>query len=255
MKLLDLLSVDCIRAPLESTSKQGVIDELVDLLAADNRVKSASALKEAVWTREQTRTTGIGHGLAIPHGKCEGMNNLAIAIGKPAQPMDFEAIDEQPVSLIVLLASPPDRTSEHIQALADEPVTAQECRVALAGGENLYAIGIKPRTHASACREIVQPFADIFADQKITEQDHDPSPAPFPVHCNLPKRRVQTHVPRHFRRIGNPAGRWRTRPTVRAIKQEPGGPLNPASAPHRRKPHQSSPIPRFVCRRTATHDR
>ena len=118
MKLLDLLSVDCIRAPLESTSKQGVINELVDLLAADNRVKSASALKEAVWTREQTRTTGIGHGLAIPHGKCDGMSNLAIAIGKPAQPMDFEAIDEQPVSLVVLLASPPDRTSEHIQALA-----------------------------------------------------------------------------------------------------------------------------------------
>lgn len=118
MKLLDLLSIECVKAPLESTTKQGVIDELVDLLAGQERVRDAAVLKEAVWTREQTRTTGIGHGLAIPHGKCEGMSELSIAIGKPNPPMDFEAIDGQPVSLVVLLASPPDRTSDHIQALA-----------------------------------------------------------------------------------------------------------------------------------------
>jgi 16S rRNA (cytosine967-C5)-methyltransferase len=80
--------------------------------------RDGTALKEAVWTREQTRTTGIGHGLAIPHGKCAGLSGLAMAIGKPAEPMDFEAIDGKPVRLIVLLASPPDRTSDHIQALA-----------------------------------------------------------------------------------------------------------------------------------------
>ena len=118
MKLLDLLSIECVKAPLESTTKQGVFDELVDLLAGQERVRDAAVLKEAVWTREQTRTTGIGHGLAIPHGKCEGMSELSIAIGKPNPPMDFEAIDGQPVSLVVLLASPPDRTSDHIQALA-----------------------------------------------------------------------------------------------------------------------------------------
>lgn len=118
MKLLDLLSIECVKAPLESTTKQGVIDELVDLLAGQDRVRDAAVLKEAVWTREQTRTTGIGHGLAIPHGKCEGMSELSIAIGRPNPPMDFEAIDGQPVSLVVLLASPPDRTSDHIQALA-----------------------------------------------------------------------------------------------------------------------------------------
>jgi fructose-specific phosphotransferase system IIA component len=118
MNLLDILSPDCIKAPLASGEKKGVIDELVDLLAAAKKVADAGALKEAVWTREQTRTTGIGHGLAIPHGKCAGMTSLAMAIGKPAQPMDFQAIDGQPVRLVVLLASPPDRTSDHIQALA-----------------------------------------------------------------------------------------------------------------------------------------
>lgn len=118
MNLLDILTPESIRAPLIAPDKKGVIDELVDVLAGVGRVPDAKALKDAVWTREQMRTTGIGAGLAIPHGKCPGMPGLAMAIGKPANPMDFEAIDGQPVKLIVLLASPPDRTSDHIQALA-----------------------------------------------------------------------------------------------------------------------------------------
>lgn len=118
MNLLEILTVESIRAPLAASDKRGVIDELVDVLAVNKRVVDAAALKEAVWTREQTRTTGIGHGLAIPHGKAPGLPALAMAIGKPAKPMDFQAIDGQPVRLVVLLASPPDRTSDHIQALA-----------------------------------------------------------------------------------------------------------------------------------------
>lgn len=118
MNLLDIITEECVVAPLAATDKRGVIDELIDCLAGQGKVSDADALKEAVWTREQTRTTGIGHGLAIPHGKCPSVKELAIAIGKPAEPMDFEAIDDQPVQLVVLLASPPERTSDHIQALA-----------------------------------------------------------------------------------------------------------------------------------------
>ncbi len=118
MNLIDILSIECVRSPLDATDKQEVINELVDTLASSGQVSDSESLKNAVWSREQTRTTGIGHGLAIPHGKCSSMKNLAIAIGKPAQPIDFEAIDSQPVQLIVLLASPPDKTSDHIQALA-----------------------------------------------------------------------------------------------------------------------------------------
>ncbi|MFO0833243.1 MAG: PTS sugar transporter subunit IIA [Phycisphaerales bacterium] len=118
MNLLDIITPQSIRAPLTSTDKRGVINELVDVLAAAGKVGDPAALKEAVWAREQTRTTGIGHGLAIPHGKCAGMTGVAMAIGRPAQPIDFEAIDGKPVRLIVLLASPPDKPSDHIQALA-----------------------------------------------------------------------------------------------------------------------------------------
>tara|TARA_R110002072_G_scaffold42064_21_gene118809 strand:+ start:62929 stop:63384 length:456 start_codon:yes stop_codon:yes gene_type:complete len=118
MNLIDILNPECICSPLTGVDKQDVINELVDALVASGQVSDSESLKSAVWTREQTRTTGIGHGLAIPHGKCSSMKELAIAIGKPAEPIDFEAIDSQPVQLIVLLASPPDKTSDHIQALA-----------------------------------------------------------------------------------------------------------------------------------------
>jgi fructose-specific phosphotransferase system IIA component len=118
MNLTDILTVDCIRVPLRASSKREVIHELVDVLHAANRITEPQLLKDAVWQREQTRTTGLGAGLAIPHGKCAGIPALSLAIGKPANPMDFEAIDGKPVKLVVLLASPPDRTSDHIQALA-----------------------------------------------------------------------------------------------------------------------------------------
>lgn len=118
MNLMDILEPDCIIAPLATSEKQDVINELIDKLGELGRVGDLDSLKEAVWSREQTRTTGIGHGLAIPHGKCSSLKQQALAIGKPAQPIDFEAIDTQPVQLVVLLASPPDKTKDHIEALA-----------------------------------------------------------------------------------------------------------------------------------------
>lgn len=118
MNLHEIISRECVKAPLTHTDKKGVIGELVDLLAAAGKVTNAEAFRDTVWSREQTRTTGIGHGLAIPHGKSEHVAGLAMAVGKPASPIDFGSIDGKPVKLVVLLASPIDQTSEHIQALA-----------------------------------------------------------------------------------------------------------------------------------------
>ncbi len=118
MNLLDILVPQAVKVPLVASAKQGAIDELVDLLTGLGHVQNPGALKDAVWAREQTRTTGIGHGLAIPHGKCVGLSRLSMAIGKPREPMEFQAIDRKPVQVIILLASPPDRSSDHIQALA-----------------------------------------------------------------------------------------------------------------------------------------
>lgn len=142
MQLSEILTVECVRSPLTGSGKHEVICELVDMLVDAGKVRDGASLKEAVWSREQTRTTGIGHGLAIPHGKCEGISELTMAIGKPSEPLDFEAIDNQPVRLVVLLASPPDKTSDHIQALAQvsRMMTNEDFRQKIYDAENAEAI-------------------------------------------------------------------------------------------------------------------
>ncbi len=118
MKLTDLFSADCVKVPMDATDKIGAIKELVDLLAERGRISDRDLVLKAVLERESTRSTGIGKGLAVPHGKCSACSELVIAVGKPAEPIDFESKDGQPVDLVVLLASPPDQTGPHIQALA-----------------------------------------------------------------------------------------------------------------------------------------
>ncbi len=118
MRLTDILQPDCVKVPLETGDKQACIFELIDLLVDHTDVQDAEGLKQAVWQRELTRTTGIGHGIGIPHGKAAGCDELRIAIGRPAEPLEFGAIDNKPVNLIILLASPLDKTGPHIQALA-----------------------------------------------------------------------------------------------------------------------------------------
>jgi fructose-specific phosphotransferase system IIA component len=118
MRLSDILKIQHIKVPLAAKNKKEAISELVQVLADAKDVKDANLLLNSVLEREATRTTGIGNGLAIPHGKCAGVDHLVVAIGKPESPIDFESIDKRPVNLIVLLASPPDQTGPHIQALA-----------------------------------------------------------------------------------------------------------------------------------------
>src|SRR5947208_16582796 len=118
MRLTDILKPQNIKIPLDAKNKTDAIGELVNLLAANGEVKEPKKVLDSVLDREATRTTGIGNGLAIPHGKCNGTDHLVMAIGKPAQPIDFQAIDGRPVTIIWLLNSPPDKTGPHIHALA-----------------------------------------------------------------------------------------------------------------------------------------
>jgi fructose-specific phosphotransferase system IIA component len=118
MRLTEILKPENIKVPLAATSKSDAIAELVDVLKASGDITDAKKVRDAVLEREATRTTGIGNGLAIPHGKCTGTGNLVMAIGKADTPIDFQAIDGRPVTIIWMLASPPDKTGPHIHALA-----------------------------------------------------------------------------------------------------------------------------------------
>lgn len=113
----EILDPQCVVVPLNATNKRDAIDLLVDSMVAAGRVQDGEAVKKAVWDREQQRSTGIGEGLAIPHGKTNAVPRLTLAVGRLAQPIDYDSIDRKPVRLVVLLVSPPDKTSEHITAL------------------------------------------------------------------------------------------------------------------------------------------
>lgn len=118
MRLTELLSPDCIKVSLSASDKQGVITEMVDLLDQAGKLSDRGVLLAATLEREATRTTGIGDGLAIPHGKCAAVSELLMAVAKAAKPVDFDSIDGKGVTIVILLASPLDKTGPHIQALA-----------------------------------------------------------------------------------------------------------------------------------------
>ena len=118
MILTQILQPNCIKAPLDSKDKDSAIEELVNVLASAGQVENANAALEAVMSREQTRSTGIGSGIAIPHGKTTAVKELVMAVGIAAEPIEFESIDNKPVKIIVMLIRPTDKTGPHIQALA-----------------------------------------------------------------------------------------------------------------------------------------
>ncbi len=117
MNLLDLIEERTIRVPINSTDKQSAIGELVDVLGDEGSIVNPDTVRQAVWERELQRTTGIGEGLAIPHGRCEHLPSMVMAMGIPTQPIDFASPDKRPVQLIILLVSPTNNTADHIQAL------------------------------------------------------------------------------------------------------------------------------------------
>jgi fructose-specific phosphotransferase system IIA component len=118
MILSQILQPSCVKVPLEARDKRSAITELIDVLDAGKLLSNKEVALQAVLTREQTRSTGIGSGIAIPHGKCNVVKELTIAVGIAGSPIDFGSVDSKPVSIIILLLSPSDQTGPHIQALA-----------------------------------------------------------------------------------------------------------------------------------------
>ncbi|MCI0499723.1 MAG: PTS sugar transporter subunit IIA [Planctomycetales bacterium] len=118
MTLTQILQPTCIKAPLTSKNKEDAIEELINILADHGHLSDRGSAFEAVMAREHTRSTGIGAGIAIPHGKTAAAKELVMSIGIAAEPIEFESIDKKPVTIVLLLVSPPDQTGPHIQALA-----------------------------------------------------------------------------------------------------------------------------------------
>ncbi len=149
MKLTDILSFDCVRVPLLAEEKTAAITELVDVLYEAGKVQDRDGALKAVLERERTRSTGIGYGLAVPHGKCGACPELAMSVGRPGKPIDFESKDGKACNIICLLASPPDQTGPHIQALAriSRPMLMENFRRDLAQAADAQAFYEVIRNH------------------------------------------------------------------------------------------------------------
>lgn len=116
--LSDLLSTARVKVPLAATTKDDLLAELVDLLVEDQCAEDPVEVLRAVREREAILSTGIGSGVAIPHGKSPVCSGLSIAAGVTSEPVDFDALDGEPVRLIFLLVGPETEAGPHIKALS-----------------------------------------------------------------------------------------------------------------------------------------
>ncbi len=118
MKIMDILVKEAVILDLESTSKDDVLAEMSRHLAEAVPSVDENRLLQVLRDREGLQSTGIGEGVAIPHGKLPGLDRLYGLFARLDKPVDFDAIDEQPVDLICVLLAPETAGADHLKALA-----------------------------------------------------------------------------------------------------------------------------------------
>lgn len=118
MKITDILHEDSVIGELTSRDKKGVLEELVSVLVEHGRLKSKEKPVQVLLERERLGSTGIGDGIAIPHGKLKDIKGIICSFGRAREGIDFQSIDEKPSHLFFLLFAPQDSAGEHLQALA-----------------------------------------------------------------------------------------------------------------------------------------
>jgi PTS system nitrogen regulatory IIA component len=117
MHLTEFLDFDAIKPALPAGNKRALLQQLASLAGQRLGIASAAIL-ETVSEREKLGSTGFGQGVAIPHGKVEGLSQIYCLFARLSDPVRYKAIDSVPVDLVFLLLSPPDAGAEHLKALA-----------------------------------------------------------------------------------------------------------------------------------------
>ena len=120
MKISDFLNTKATAVDLKGTDKKEVIQELVNLLMSAGAIdkKYKSKLIEILLAREALGSTAIGQGVAIPHGKCEGVTKLTAGLGVSKKGVNFDSLDGEPAYIFFLLVAPIDSAGPHLKALA-----------------------------------------------------------------------------------------------------------------------------------------
>lgn len=118
MKITDILNKQAIKIGMEATNKEEALKELVDVLASVKDVGDKKSIVKALIERENLGSTGIGQGIAIPHGKTDRVSELIAVLGISKKGVNFDALDGEPVYIFFLLVAPRDSAGPHLKALA-----------------------------------------------------------------------------------------------------------------------------------------
>jgi len=116
-RINQLLDPKHVRIGLSGTSKTDVIDALVDVLAGHGAISSLEAVRDAIFEREEKMSTGVGKGLGLPHAKTPAASNTVAAFATTDVPVDFGAVDDVPVQILLLLVGPEEHKSQHVKIL------------------------------------------------------------------------------------------------------------------------------------------
>jgi len=119
MQLSDLLSEDRIACDVDAHSKKRALEALSQLLAQDQQYATAGDIFDSLLSRERLGSTGIGYGVAIPHGRVKNTRQASGAFIRLAEGIDFDAIDKAPVDLLFAMLVPEESTDEHLQILSE----------------------------------------------------------------------------------------------------------------------------------------
>jgi PTS system nitrogen regulatory IIA component len=117
MKIMDIIDIDLINADLKARNKREVLGELAGMVAKKEGM-DIGTLVPVLEEREKLGSTGIGDGIAIPHGKLRGLKKLVASFGRSEKGVDFESIDGKPAHLFFLLMAPENTAGMHLKALA-----------------------------------------------------------------------------------------------------------------------------------------
>ncbi len=118
MQITDMFKRQYIIEDLKAKSKRAVLAELSEIFTRDHSGVQGEAMVDVLLDREKLGSTGIGDGIAIPHGKLKGLDSLVISFGRSREGIDFDAIDGKPVHIFFLLMAPESSTGQHLKALA-----------------------------------------------------------------------------------------------------------------------------------------
>ena len=119
MDLMTVLSSELIALHLTGTTKDEIIDELIDIAMKSGKVKDREQAKASVLERETRMSTGMKHGIAIPHGKTSAVSELVACVGVSDKEVDFDALDRKGCKIFIMTLSPPEKTGPHLQFLAE----------------------------------------------------------------------------------------------------------------------------------------